>query len=139
MSFILDLPPEVETRLQQEATRQGVPAAAVALRLFTENLPPAPKEVGQADKTEQEKQRIATIRAAAGSLAHVGASAADLQQEPQAAPVFPVLQKPVAKNLQIPAEEWERNFTAWCESHSRDTPAIDPENLRRAKMYEDRV
>ena len=34
MSFNMDLPPDVETRLQQEATRQGVPIADVALRLI---------------------------------------------------------------------------------------------------------
>ena len=84
MSLLMDLPPEVETRLQQEATRQGVPPAAVALRLITDGLPAALKEAGQADKTAREKQRVAAIRAAAGSLAYVGASVEDLHRERQA-------------------------------------------------------
>ena len=46
MSFIMDLPPDVETRLQAEASRQGVPVSDVALRLALENLPErtAPEE-----------------------------------------------------------------------------------------------
>ena len=40
MSFIMDLPPDVETRLQQEATRRGVPVTEIVGRLVAENLPP---------------------------------------------------------------------------------------------------
>lgn len=48
MSFIVDLPPDVETRIQEEATRQGVPD--VALRLITGALPElsAPLPTGNA-------------------------------------------------------------------------------------------
>ena len=38
MSFIMDLPPDVETRLEAEASRQGVPASAVALRLIERGM-----------------------------------------------------------------------------------------------------
>ena len=67
MSFIMDLPPDVETRLEAEASRQGVPAAEIALRLFTDNLPPAKVEAEEA-----ERKRLAAIDEAFGSLSHLG-------------------------------------------------------------------
>ena len=80
MSFIMDLPPDVETRLQAEATRQGVPPAAVALRLFTDNLPPAKVEAEEA-----ERRRLAAIDEAFGSLAHLGGGLVEeLRRERQA-------------------------------------------------------
>lgn len=39
MSLIIDLAPEVEERLQQEATRRGVDAAEYARRLIVDGLP----------------------------------------------------------------------------------------------------
>jgi hypothetical protein len=41
MPFQLALPPELEQRLQVEATRRGLPAAAVALQVLDQHLPPA--------------------------------------------------------------------------------------------------
>ena len=39
MSLVIDLPPDVETRLEAEASRQGVSPASIVGRLVTENLP----------------------------------------------------------------------------------------------------
>ena len=62
MSFIVDLPPDVEVRLQQEATRQGVPASDVALRLVSDNLPPAaPLENAAPVLTEKQKAALALL------------------------------------------------------------------------------
>lgn len=63
MSFIVDLPPDVEVRLQQEATRQGVPASDVALRLVSDNLPPAapPQEKAAPVLTEKQKAALALL------------------------------------------------------------------------------
>ena len=41
----MDLPPEVETRLQAEASRQGVPASAVALRLIKRGMESGPEDL----------------------------------------------------------------------------------------------
>ena len=38
MSFSMDLPLDVETRLQAEANRQGVPVSAVALRFIERGM-----------------------------------------------------------------------------------------------------
>lgn len=38
MTIMLDLPPDVEKRLRQRATREGEDTQAVALRLLTERL-----------------------------------------------------------------------------------------------------
>ena len=39
MSFIMDLPPDVETRLYQEASRQGIDRQEAARRLIVAGLP----------------------------------------------------------------------------------------------------
>ena len=59
MSFIMDLPPDVETRLQAEASRQGVPVADVALRLVADNLPPIAPLQEKAEPVLTEKQKAA--------------------------------------------------------------------------------
>ena len=95
MSFIMDLPPDVETRLQQEATRQSVPAAEVALRLVTQHLPvSAPSEAEQfaqwvavekPNATEAEQKRLDAIAALIGKYAHLGGGMVEeLHRERQA-------------------------------------------------------
>lgn len=39
MTLTLSLPPDLEERLQHEAERQGLPAAALTLRLLDQHLP----------------------------------------------------------------------------------------------------
>ena len=39
MTLTLNLPPDLESRLQNEAERRGLPAAALTLRLLDEHLP----------------------------------------------------------------------------------------------------
>ncbi len=77
MSFLMDLPPDVETRLQAEATRQGVDWQEAARRLIVAGLPPAP--------SESEARRLAAIDAAFGSLSHFGGDLVEeLHRERQA-------------------------------------------------------
>ena len=94
MSFLVDLPVEVETRLQAEAARQGVAPTDVACRLIVSGLPDAvPTEAERfaqwadtekADAPEAERKRIEAIGALIGKYAHLGPMVEELHRERQA-------------------------------------------------------
>ncbi len=94
MSFLMDLPPDVETRLQAEATRQGVAPNEVARRLIAEGLPDTSLteaerfaqwvDIEKADASELERKRIEAIGALIGKYAHLGPMVEELHRERQA-------------------------------------------------------
>ncbi|MDQ3814877.1 MAG: hypothetical protein M3347_13115 [Armatimonadota bacterium] len=69
MTLTIEITPPLESRLQEEATRRGLPAPEYARRLLEDLLLSAPI----AD--EQEAERLAAIDAAMGALAHTHTSA----------------------------------------------------------------
>ena len=61
MTLELHLPPELEQRLIQEANRQGVTIAAVALRLIEEHFVPSDEEFKKAaEHVLQKNSRLYT-------------------------------------------------------------------------------
>ena len=86
MTLTIDLSPTEQARLTAAAMQTGLEPAAFAKKLMSEHLPPFQNEadvsnVSPADGREQ--VRIAMIKAAQGSLAHVKVSVEDLHRERQ--------------------------------------------------------
>ena len=81
MTLTLDLTSAEEARLVAAAELDGMEPAALAKKLVTEHLP-ALQNGALAAVLEQE--RIARIRAATGSMAHIPVSVEDLHRERQA-------------------------------------------------------
>ena len=77
MSLLIDVTPEVETRLQEEAHKRGLQPREYAGRLLEGFLLPT-----QADD-EQEAARLDAINNAVAALAHTSFSSNDLAREHQ--------------------------------------------------------
>lgn len=100
--------PDVEHRLQQEATRQGLSADALLLQLLHTYLAvpqQAPREQASPDANARQPQQAT-------------------EELPFYATATP--------------EEWEREFLRWVDSHKdMNLPQLPPEAYERASFYED--
>ncbi len=76
MTLTIDLSPKEEGQLIAAAEWMGMEPVTLAKNLIIERLPP------EADT--RERMRLSAIRAAAGSMAHIGVTVDDLHRERQA-------------------------------------------------------
>ena len=85
MSFIMDLPPDVETRYYTEAGKQGIDRQEAARRLIAVGLKGMPAAAAFPAPSESEARRLAAIDEAFGSLSHLGGDLVEeLRRERQA-------------------------------------------------------
>lgn len=101
--------PDVERRLQQEATRQGLSADVLVLHLLQTHLP-----VPQATQEGSQEQ------------AAQNANNEPIQQAPEELPFYAT----------ATPEEWVARFEEWINSHPKREP-LPPEAYERASFYED--
>ena len=82
MTLTIDLTPAEQARLAAAARQTGMEPAALAKQLVTDHLPTDSASLS-ASAAVREQNRIATILAAQGSLAHVLVTVDDLHHERQ--------------------------------------------------------
>jgi hypothetical protein len=81
MTLVIEVTPELESRLQEEAAKRGLPVPECARILLEGAL--TPEERSEVTPPMTAEERAARVRAARGSLAHMPFSSEDFMREKQ--------------------------------------------------------
>jgi hypothetical protein len=109
MTLMIELPAEVESRLEEEAARRGVSVAEYARALLESHVLPHGAKIRSSTEVNAASQ-----------------TRADSKEEPL--PFYAT----------ATPEEWVKAFDEWVERYGRKVPNLPPEAYDREHMYGDR-